>query len=156
MFSYARHSDGIQGLRGELQLRTASRFNLDLSATDYAEAVGGETDHMGHFKGHLTYSFAVSPRAVFSAGLGARVLSWEGGEGAGGVDFRYEAEFFPVRPLHLQAIAEVGWIRDETAWELEGRVGVLFRRVEVFVGYRHFHVAGEDLAGPTAGLMIWF
>jgi hypothetical protein len=156
LLSYERHSDGIQGFRGEVQLRTCSRFNLDLSATDYAEQVGGETDHLGHFKGHVTYSFAVSRHALFSAGIGARVLSWEGGGSYGGVDFRYEAEFFPIRPLHLHCIAEAGWVRDETVWELEGRVGVLFKPAEIFAGYRHFHVAGEDLAGPTAGLIVWF
>ncbi len=156
LFSWERHGDGIQGFRGEYQLRTFSRLNLDLSATDYAEEVGGDVEHMGHFKGHVTYSFAVSRHAVFSAGIGARLLSWEDGESAGGWDFRYEAEFFPVRPLHLQAIAEAGWVGDEGAWELEARVGVLFRRLEAFVGYRHFHVAGQDLAGPTAGLMLWF
>ncbi len=156
-YSFERHSSGLYGHRAEVLMRSNARYNLDLSFTDYAEDVsGGGSDHMQHIKGHVTYSFAVSPRVLFAAGIGGRALAWEDGTTASGIDFRYEAEFFPRKPLYVHLITEGGWIEREGVWELEARVGVAYKRLQFFLGYRHFSVAGEDLAGPTFGLTLWF
>jgi hypothetical protein len=155
-YTFEVHADDILAHRAELIARTCQRLNLDLSFTDYAEAAGGGTDHMQTYEAHATYSLAVSERTHLAAGVGFRGLSWEGGEGRGGLDFRYEAEFFPVKPLHLHFIAEAGWVGGAGAWELEARAGALCKRAQFFVGYRHFRIAGEDLAGPVFGLSLWF
>ncbi len=155
-YAFERHSSDLCAHRLEVLLRSNARYNLDLSFTDYAEDVAGGTDHMQHIKAHVTYSFAVSPRVLFAAGIGGRSLVWEDGATASGVDFRYEAEFFPRKPVHLHFITEAGWVEGQGAWEVEGRVGVAYKRLQLFLGYRHFSVAGEDLAGPTFGLTLWF
>jgi hypothetical protein len=156
LYTLELDSGDVLGHRLELIARTYRRVNIDLSVTDYAEEVEDQTEHLQHYQGHLTYSFAVSERVHFAAGAGFRVLGWEGGGGEGGLDFRYEAELFPVKPLHLHFIAEAGWVGGQGAWELEARIGALFRRAQLFVGYRHFRVAGEDLNGPIFGVAFWF
>ena len=156
-YTFERDSDDILAHRAELMVRTNGRWNLDFEVTDYAEDVPGGTDHMQMYNWHVTYSFAVSPRVHFAAGAGGRNLRWEDGAGAGGLDLRYEAEFFPRKPFHFQLIAEGGWVDGEGAWELEGRAGVfVYKRLETFVGWRHFEIVDEALNGPVVGLSLWF
>ncbi|MHC4917130.1 MAG: hypothetical protein ACYTGB_16750 [Planctomycetota bacterium] len=156
-YSFERHSSDLRAHRAELLVRTNMRLNFDFEATDYAEDVPGGTDHMQMYNWHLGYSFAVSPRVHFSAGVGWRHLVFEDGYIAEGPDFRYEAEFFPKKPFHLHFIAEGGRVEESSAWELEARAGIfVYKRFQVFVGYRHFRVAGVDLKGPTAGVSLWF
>lgn len=157
LYAYEYVEDDLDGHRFEALARSNARFNADFSITDYVEDLAGdETDRLWHWKTHLTYSFAVAPEAHFAAGVGARGLDWESGGSEAGLDFRYEAELFPARPVHLWLTAETGWVDDESVWELEARIGVHYDRFEAFVGYHHLDLAGEDFAGPVAGLAAWF
>lgn len=155
-YSFESDSGDLTGHRGELIVRTAARVNLDFSATDYCEKVDGRDEHLQHLQGHLTYTFAASERALFAAGAGVRSLRFEDGCDATGLDFRYEAELFPVKPLHLHFIGEIGNLHGSPASELEARAGALWRNLELFAGYRYFRVAGVDFDGPEVGVGIVF
>jgi hypothetical protein len=155
-YTFELNSSDMLANRAELLVRSAARFNLDVSATDYAEDLGGDNEHLQHYQAHLTYTFAASELALFAAGIGVRSLHFEDGYDATGVDFRYEAEFYPARPLSFSFIAEAGQVRESSAWELEARAGWHLGRFEAFAGYRHFRAAGEDFAGPLLGMAVTF
>ncbi len=40
--------------------------------------------------------------------------------------------------------------------DLEGRIGVLFSRFELFAGYRHIETDYAELGGPIGGIRVWF
>ena len=153
--SFERHAANLHGIRLRATLQTASRFNLDASVTRYEEKLDFGRDVLWHYKILGTYSFAVSPRTHFSAGLGVRSLVFLGGEDAIGVISRYSAEFFPAKPVHFWIGGEVGGGRGGLMSEFETGIGVLIKRVELYAGYRAFKVAGVPFHGPQIGAMLW-
>ncbi len=48
-----------------------------------------------------------------------------------------------------------GNISDSFAGELEGGVGAVLQRFELFAGYRAFRLAGVTFSGPELGLIVW-
>jgi hypothetical protein len=154
--SYELQDDDIDGQRLRVGLRTNRRFNLDAELTRYDEDLGTSIDHLWHYKTLLTYSFAVSKRAHFSAGLGVRGMRFKKGDNSIGFVSRYEIELFPVEPLHIWALGELGRNSASVASEFEIGVGALLNRFEAFIGYRHFRIVGISFAGPEAGVAVWF
>lgn len=155
--SYERHDANLDGRRLRVTLRSNSRFNLDASITRYTEVLGpGDVDHLWHSKALVTYSFAVSPHAAFSAGLGARNMYFGTGDQFTHFALRYGFELFPVRPLHAWVLGEAGLGPSGGSTEVEAGVGVIIHRFELFAGYRRFRVVGVDFAGPELGALAWF
>jgi len=157
MASYERHAANLDGRRLRLTLRTNMRIGLDAGITRYDEVLGpGDHDSLWHYHGLATVAFAVSPRAQFTFGLGARNIRFSGDENYTHFALHYAAEFFPVRPLHAWMLGEVSFWTDTWATELEAGLGVMLHRFEVFGGYRQFRVVGVDFAGPEVGVIAWF
>lgn len=157
MASYERHAANLEGRRLRLTLRTNTRIGLDAGITRYDEALGsGDQDSLWHYHGLATVAFAVSPRAQFTFGLGARNIRFSGDENYTHFALHYAAEFFPVRPLHAWLLGEVSFWTGTWATEVEAGLGVMLHRFEVFGGYRQFRLMGVDFAGPEVGVIAWF
>ena len=155
--SYERHAENLDGRRLRLTLHSNTRFGLEASITRYTEALGaGQYDALWHYSALATYAFAVSPRTQFTTGVGARGFRFSAGDQFTHVAFHYGADFFPVRPVHFWLLGQAGFGPSGSSSELEGGLGVLLHRFEVFGGYRRFRIVGVDFSGPELGLAAWF
>lgn len=155
--SYERHAENLDGRRLRLTLHSNTRLGLEASITRYTEALGaGQYDSLWHYAGLATYTFAVSPRAQFTAGVGARGFRFSAGDRFTHAAFHYAAEFFPVQPMHAWFLGQAGFGPSGSSSELEVGMGVLLYRFELFAGYRRFRIVGVDFSGPELGVAAWF
>ncbi|MCP4137400.1 MAG: hypothetical protein GY754_40915 [bacterium] len=73
-----------------------------------------------------------------------------------GVAFGLIFRSYPVKPLSLMfrlGTREYGSI---SFIDLEGRVGVILNRVEIFAGYRHITSKEASIGGPLGGIKVFF
>ncbi|HDP79835.1 MAG TPA: hypothetical protein ENN21_03215 [Spirochaetes bacterium] len=72
---------------------------------------------------------------------------------------------YPFKPVHI--LLRIGMqsytekeaediYREIDFLDLEGRVGVMIYRCEIFAGYRHVETDHAELGGPIGGVRIWF
>ncbi len=82
-----------------------------------------------------------------------------------GFAFGFIINSYPVKPLHLMMrIGKHLYTKKETEEfyreiefiDVEGRIGVLIGRCELFAGYRHIETDHAALGGPIGGIRIWF
>jgi hypothetical protein len=89
------------------------------------------------------------------AGLGARGL-FDSYRTRAGVNFQYGADLFPVDPVVVSTLLELGNLNEAFVMRLRANVGVQLRHVELFGGYDWLRIGGADLHGPMAGVRVWF
>ena len=146
---------GLNRLNGQLLLDTSSRFGLQTGWTYLNERLGGgQHDDMVLGDLDVMFRFAQNEYVQMRAGLGARVLAdttsrW-------GFNFTYGADLFPVRPLVLSAVADLGTLGSTSLVHLRGTAGVMVHGWEFFAGYDYMRIGTVDLQGPTLGLRFWF
>jgi hypothetical protein len=157
MASYERLGDNLDGRRLRLTLRTNARLGLDAGITRYTERLGDEDqDALWHYHALATVAFAVSPRAQFTFGVGARGIHFLAGDSYTHIAAHYAAELFPVKPFHAWILGEASFWTGTWTTEVEAGLGVLVERLEIFGGYRQFRITGVEFAGPEVGVMAWF
>lgn len=67
-----------------------------------------------------------------------------------------EVDIFPIHPVVASARFDVGRLGDSTAVSGRASVGVMIRRLEVFLAYEAKLIGEMPLRGPQLGLRAWF
>jgi hypothetical protein len=147
---------GLNRVTGQLLLDTTLRLGVQTGWTWLHERPGGgRSDDLGLGDISLTFRFAQNEYVQMRAGLGARVLV-DTGDARWGFNFTYGADVFPVRPLVLSAVLDLGTVGDAGVFHGRATVGAIFRGWEVFAGYDYLRIGSVDLQGPAVGLRLWF
>jgi hypothetical protein len=134
------------------------RLGITTHWTHYLEPLGdGSLDRLTVGDLNLTFRVAQSEHAQVRLGLGARMLA--GGELAFGFNFTYLIDLFPVDPLVISLVADVGNLG--AAFTARGRVtlGVQLGPFEPYLGYDLTCFTSQAalvlFQGPVAGLRVW-
>ncbi|HSA23635.1 MAG TPA: hypothetical protein P5076_19395 [Myxococcota bacterium] len=153
--------DFARAHRPGLALTIDSTWGLGLSTrwTHYLEPTSsGELDQLGIGDVHVTYRVVEAPFLEVRLGLGARAMADDGA--TLGVSAMGALDAFPIEPLVLSAMIDLGNLGQ--AFYAHGRIslGVALDRVEPYLGYDAVWIAGPDAAvlfqGPSAGVRLWF
>jgi len=136
--------------------RIADDFGLriDLHEKIGSEA-GGGTDDLVVGDVNLVYRFAQSELACLRSGLGFRMLA-DCHRSDFGFNFTYGGDVFPVRPLVLSGLVDLGNLG--SAFVVHGRAsaGVVYSGWEFFLGYDFLRIGTVNLQGPMLGVRLWF
>jgi hypothetical protein len=148
--------DGLNRLGGQLFLDTSCGLGLRLDGNWLHERLTcGCRDDSFLGSALLTYRLCEHKRFQFHLGLGCVVLSDRAVTKAG-VDFSAGFDLFPVRPVVLSGLVDVGGLGSATYTRARFTVGYLLKRWEVFAGYDYQATGDVELRGPLAGVRLWF
>ena len=149
--------------RGSLEARLMLpyRVELDVGGSFLAEAAGPRWLLAGMGTAHVGLRFAQTEQITFRAAVGARVYGNEEGV-AGGFDFRYGIEIFPIYPVVISLEGTLGNVGEAFVGGGRGTVGFMLGPIELYVGYDHltFEPLGGELrtvhfGGPIGGVRGW-
>jgi hypothetical protein len=148
--------NGVDRLAGQLRIDSAYRIGILTTLNYYREqqpAGGHDETFLGDF--NVILRFAQNEIAHMYAGLGFRTMSDNHGN-AYGFNFTYGGEWFPVRPLVVDASFDAGTLGN--AGVLHGRAtfGVVYRHYEIYGGYDFLRIGTVNLQGPMVGMRLWF
>lgn len=147
--------NGINRLGITFLADTTSRFGIGGGVHFYEENHQNFYDRLAIGDVNVLYRFAQSNKTQFRAGVGTRFLSdqtrtdW-------GVNFVYGFESFPRQPYSLGAQIETGTLGSAWVFRATGRVGLVWKYSEVYVGYDYLQIGNTVLQGPMVGLRLWF
>lgn len=104
---------------------------------------------------NLTYCLLQADCIAMNFGLGCR---WAKDRASTELGPRacLSADFFPMRPLHLSTSIDVGTLGGADVLHLNGTLGVVYQRWEVFSGYDFLSIGPLDLHGPLVGVRLRF
>ena len=104
---------------------------------------------------NLTYRLTQCEWLQMHFGLGAR--TWSSlGDFSGGVNAFYRGDVYPIRPVNVSTVSEIGNLDQTLYMHVRAQVGAHWRHGEVFLGYDWTRLAGVTLQGPLVGLRVWF
>jgi hypothetical protein len=148
--------DGLNRVSGQVLVETLSRFGL-LSDMSYLHEnlSNGRHDEMFLGDANLTFRFAQSEKVQLRTGLGFRWLA-DRHDSAFGVNFLYGGDFFPVKPLVVSTVMELGTLGSATVFHARATAGLMHSRWELFAGFDWLRIGSVDLHGPVAGVRLWF
>ena len=146
---------GLNRLGGEVFLDTEERLGVLLRGNWFFENLGnGRTDSTMLNDYNVTYRVAQNNWLEMYAGMGLREQLDR--YDLFGFNFIYRADFYPCRPLHIDATFAVGNL--DRALVLEGHlaVGAVYKHCECLAGYNILQIGNATLQGPFLGLRLWF
>jgi hypothetical protein len=147
---------GLNRLNGTLFLDTTLRLGLRTSWHYFNEALdGGRHDDLVLGDTNLTFRFAQHEQAQVYAGLGFRTLAGPG-QTHWGWNFTYGADFYPVKPLVISTLLDVGSVGAAGVFHVRATAGLVYERWEVFGGYDFLRIGSVNLQGPLVGVRLWF
>ena len=129
---------------------------------EYKRVIDKE-DHLDYLA--LGINLSIIQTNYFSPDFYIQYASMKGIVDLDGFAFGLIAHSYPVKPLHLMfRIGKQSYTKHETEdiyrdisfIDLEGRIGVIFYRFEIFAGYRHIETDYAELGGPICGIRVWF
>jgi len=148
--------DQVNRVHSQLRIDTAARFGFEAETTWLHEQLAGHaTDELWIGNAALTFRFSQSSRAQFRSGLGMRWLSDDQSTDLG-FSFLYGADFFPAGPWVISTVFDTGTLGSAGVLHARATGGVQFHRFEVFGGFDYLRIGHADIAGPVAGVRLWF
>jgi hypothetical protein len=146
---------GINRVGVQVLIETASRFGLQTSWNFFQEDLGtGRTDQLVLGDVNLVYRFAQNEWATMRSGIGFRVLADHDADF--GFNFTYGGDFFPLRPLVLSTLVDLGNVGSAFVVHARGTVGAILGSWEIFAGYDFFRIGSVNLQGPLLGVRFWY
>lgn len=146
----------LNRLSGRFALDTRWRVGISSDWDHYTERVaGGATDETTLGTLNLTLRIAQTDWLEMHAGAGARGM-FDRYRTRGGVNFLYGADIFPIDPVVISSLVEVGNLNEALVLRLRASVGIQLRHAEIFAGYDWLRVGSVDLRGPMVGVRLWF
>ena len=153
---YGNDFNGLNRLGGDLFLDTnfwrlgfLGHFNYSRESEDGSRADALIVD------ANVTFRTVQNEWMFLHVGLGGRM--WTAyGDAHGGVNALYRGDFFPLQPLHLTTLAEVGNLDRLLFLHFQANLGFTWRHGELFIGYDFTRVSRVNLQGPAIGLRLWF
>ncbi len=147
---------GVNRLGLAFLVDTMTRFGISGSTQFFEEDKKAlQTDHLVIGDINAVFRFAQSQRWQYRAGIGARFLDdqrrtdW-------GINFVYGWEWFPKEPYTFSAQLEAGTLGNASVFRATGRMGMVWKHAEAYVGYDYLRIGSTDLQGPMIGFRLWF
>jgi hypothetical protein len=143
---------------GSFFLETTPRVGFSVRSNVYQRRSGGRQEDLYLNTADLTYRFAQNEVFEFYTGLGVNLSYLPQRNLDGNVNWTYGIDAYPIKPLIVSGVIDVGAVEGEMDFHTRGSVGANFRHVECFLGYdyRRLQYRKLDLHGPLLGLRLWF
>lgn len=154
--NYESNFSGQELIGGRVLAETSWRLGLD-TRFNYLQDDRRIADQQDVWLGdaNFVYRFAQSEQWQVRAGLGMNWLADERGEDLG-VNFTYQADWFPVQPWVLSSEVDIGTLGDAWLFDFHTSVGVTWHGVEARVGYEYLDIGSAQFNFFTAGVRLWF
>jgi hypothetical protein len=147
---------GLNRVGALLKFEHASRFGVTSNWNWFTERLGsGRYDQTWINDTNLTFRFAQNEVASLYTGLGFRVLT-DRHTSDGGINFTYGGDWFPVRPLVVSGVFDVGTLGSAGVIHGRASVGAVWHHGELFTGYDFLRIGSVNLQGPMIGVRVWF
>ena len=141
----------------DARLTLARRFEFELVTKRMAEPLSWSyEDQLFLVQSHFNIPFALGKHAVFKAGIGANTLVDPRSHPISGINFHYDVDFFPVRPLVISLRFGAGTLGEAALTQSRATVGVTLLNAEVYAGYAGQWLGDQRLGGPVGGVRFWF
>jgi len=153
---YTDDFDDLSRTGGHFLYETTSRFGLDTELNYRRETLGiGLRDGLWTGDTNLLVRFWQTPRVQQRIGFGVNWLS-DDIDREFGWNLTYSGDWYTRRPWVISSELDYG--RLGSAKLFHGRVttGVQWDRVELFLGYDHYHVGTAQIDGLVSGLRLSF
>ncbi|MBI5361154.1 MAG: hypothetical protein HZA48_11305 [Planctomycetes bacterium] len=135
----------------------AHLVNVEFSLTQYVEDIGNRTDHLDFGK------FIVSTNMLrnnknkdFSLDIGAGIAGLSGEDDFYGAALELNAKMFVQPKYSLSLSGTYAYIDSNNTFELDAKLGVFLRHLQLTGGYHTLISEQDSLHGPEIGLAIWF
>lgn len=156
LFEYGSNFDRLDRRGFGFLAEHSSRFGIDMKWDSYVEDLQtGFTDELHFTDINVLFRVAQSEHYIVRAGLGANILG-DAFATDGGFNVTAKIDLFPLDPLVLSGELDLGTIGDAETLHLQGKVGLMFDRFEVFGGYDYRTIGSVPLQGAMLGVQIWF
>jgi hypothetical protein len=144
--------EGVERYAGSIFLdHSDSRLGILGRFVHYNE----EGDRASHWRLDGTIRVFQDERVFAYVGLGGQ--AWFSGDvSAGGVNLLTMIELFPAKPVHGQFLAEIGSLRSQASFHMQGQIGIALGRGEFYFGYEMQSVGSTSLHGPIVGVRLWW
>lgn len=141
----------------DARLTLARRFELELVAQRMVEptAPTGE-DSLVLLQPQLNAVFAMGRHALFRTGIGVNTLVDPQSKPVQGINFHYDMDFFPVKPLVLSIRLGAGTLGEASLTQARMTAGLTLYKVEFYGGYDSQWIGDQSIGGPIAGARLWF
>jgi hypothetical protein len=147
---------GLNRLGGQLRLESSYRIGLVTNWNYFRERLdNGRHDELVIGDANLIVRFAQNEVASFYTGAGARVLTDRCGSDCG-FNFTYGGDWFPVRPLVVSGVIDLGTLGGAFVFHGRATVGATVSACEVFGGYDFLRIGSVNLQGPLVSVRWWF
>jgi hypothetical protein len=148
--------DGMNRLSLRLLLETGSGLGVQTNWSHVHENLScGCTDNLGLGDLNVTYLFIQEEQLQVRAGLGARML-FDHYTTDFGFNFTCGADVYPCKPLVFSTTIDAGTLGSAGVFRVQGSIGFLHKRWEIYTGYDYLRIGSTALQGPILGLRLWF
>jgi hypothetical protein len=153
---YAYDLDGVHRPGAALLFDSAWRFGFETGWAVYLEPLpGGRVDSLTFGDLNVFWRFAQDERAEFRLGLGVRLMI-DADRVDAGINASYAMDVFPIRPLVISMVVDVGSLGETLVVHGRGSLGVMLSRLEVYAGYDIKLIDPVLFQGPMGGLRVWY
>jgi hypothetical protein len=111
---------------------------------------------------HAVFAPVLRPRVAWWTGVGvnyaaaSRAANPAGVGMATGFNLMTSVDVFPIDPLILSARGDFGMLDRQPVVAARATLGAMLDHVEIFAGYEARRVGPSVIAGPLAGVRVWF
>ena len=148
--------DGINRATLRLLLETGSGFGVQTNWSYVHENLScGCTDNLGLGDLNLTYLFIQHENLQVRLGAGVRML-FDSHATDFGFNFTCGADVYPCKPIVLSTTLDAGTLGSAGVFRVQGSIGFLYKRWEIYTGYDYLRIGSTALQGPVLGLRLWF
>src|SRR5262249_50946375 len=104
---------------------------------------------------NLTFLFIQHEHLQMRAGLGVRIITDRQITDVG-FNCTWSTDWYPCKPLVLSTTIDGATLATAGAFRVQGSIGLLYKRWEVYTGYDYLRIGSTALRGPILGLRLWF
>lgn len=141
------------GLRYHLLYQHQTRLGFEAELSRYSVAQGAHKQP-AYQAAALTFVSAEGADYVLGFSLGAARLA--SARHYNGPSLGIYGQYFPLRPFSVRAASRLTTFNDKPLWDVDVALLVHAKNIAATAGYRRLQGPEISVAGPTAGLSIWF
>lgn len=151
---YGYELDGLYKPAARAMIYTSFRLGLESGWTWFTEKIEEGYDWLVVGDVNLLWRFAQHEAIAWYSGAGVRLMTDDAGWNAG-FNFTYGFDAFPVNPVVLSAVIDLGNLGWAFVFHGRGHLGITRFGVEFFAGWDALLIGNVMLQGPMIGLRGW-
>lgn len=135
----------------------AHLVNVEFGLTQFVEDIGNRTDHLDFGK------FIVSTNMLrnnnnkdFTLDIGAGIAGLSGEDDFYGAALELNAKMLVQPKYSLSLSGTYAYIDSNNTFELDAKLGIFLRHLQLTTGYHTLISEQDSLHGPEIGLALWF